>query len=109
MLRPHGLEKYFTHRLGHGIGLQMHESPYLRGGSDDVILTGHTFSDEPGVYISDEVGSFLYRDEDVQMIDDSDSRQIGVRLEDSFYVDEAGNGVYLTEKVGGQAASPWQP
>ena len=34
----------------------MHESPYLRGGSDDIILTGHTFSDEPGVYIPDEVG-----------------------------------------------------
>jgi len=54
-LRPHGWEKYFTHRLGHGIGLQMHETPYLRGGSDDIILTGHTFSDEPGVYIPDEV------------------------------------------------------
>ncbi|KAF9648988.1 Creatinase/aminopeptidase [Thelephora ganbajun] len=88
VLKPYGWEKYFTHRLGHGIGLQMHESPYLRGGSDDIILTGHTFSDEPGVYISDE---------------------IGVRLEDSFYIDESGNGVYLTEKAGGQATSPWQP
>jgi len=64
VLKPYGWEKYFTHRLGHGIGLQMHESPYLRGGSDDIILNGHTFSDEPGVYIADEVGGFLNYDKD---------------------------------------------
>ena len=33
----------------------MHEQPYLRGGSHDVIRTGHTFSDEPGVYIEGKV------------------------------------------------------
>ena len=63
VLKPHGWERYFTHRLGHGIGLEMHESPYLRGGSSDIILTGHTFSDEPGVYIPDEVGGFSGLDE----------------------------------------------
>ena len=41
-----------------GIGLETHESPYLRGGSDDVLLTGHTFSDEPGIYIEGEVRHF---------------------------------------------------
>ena len=38
-----------------GIGLEVHESPYLRGGSEDIVLTGHTFSDEPGVYIEGKV------------------------------------------------------
>lgn len=38
-----------------GIGMEVHESPYLRGGSDDIILTGHAFSDEPGVYIEGQV------------------------------------------------------
>jgi hypothetical protein len=38
-----------------GIGLEGHESPYLRGGSDVVIEVGHTFSNEPGIYIEGEV------------------------------------------------------
>ncbi|CAL1704960.1 unnamed protein product [Somion occarium] len=82
------LAPFFTHRLGHGIGIEGHESPYLRGGSDDIILTGHTFSDEPGVYIEGE---------------------IGVRLEDCFYINEIGEAVYLTAGVGGQATNPWKP
>lgn len=56
VLEKKGLADYFTHRLGHGIGIEMHESPYLTGGSEDLILTGHTFSDEPGVYIDGDVG-----------------------------------------------------
>lgn len=41
--------------------MEVHESPYLRGGSDDIILTGHTFSDEPGVYIEAQVSDdFFY-------------------------------------------------
>ncbi|GJE95184.1 creatinase/aminopeptidase [Phanerochaete sordida] len=83
-----GYGPYFTHRLGHGIGLEGHEAPYLRGGSEDIILTGHTFSDEPGVYIEGEVG---------------------VRLEDCFYVDDDGRPVFLTAGVGGQAGSAWEP
>ncbi|KAI0093553.1 Creatinase/aminopeptidase [Irpex rosettiformis] len=83
-----GFGQHFTHRLGHGIGLEVHESPYLRGGSDDIILTGHAFSDEPGVYIEG---------------------QVGVRLEDCFYIDQDGSAVFLTAGVGGQAGSPWEP
>ncbi|KAG6832685.1 hypothetical protein H0H92_012257 [Tricholoma furcatifolium] len=83
-----GYASYFTHRLGHGIGLEVHEDPYLRGGSDVVIKTGHTFSDEPGVYIEGKVG---------------------VRLEDCFVIGEDGSAIYLTEGVGGQSLSPWAP
>lgn len=35
--------------------MEGHEQPYLRGGAHDVIRTGHTFSDEPGVYIEGKV------------------------------------------------------
>ena len=50
-----GYGEAFTHRLGHGIGLETHEQPYLRGGSRDMIQTGHAFSNEPGVYIEGQV------------------------------------------------------
>ncbi|TBU35812.1 Creatinase/aminopeptidase [Dichomitus squalens] len=88
IIKDAGYGEFFTHRLGHGIGLEVHESPYLRGGSDDIILTGHTFSDEPGIYIEGKVG---------------------VRLEDCFYIDEDGSAKFLTAGVGGPASGPWSP
>ena len=48
--------RYFTHRLGHGIGLDMHEWYYAVGGSRQPILSNMTLSDEPGVYIPGEFG-----------------------------------------------------
>ncbi|KAF8436944.1 peptidase M24, structural domain-containing protein [Boletus edulis BED1] len=87
-LARRGLSPYFTHRLGHGIGLEDHEAPYLRGGSDIVINSGHTFSNEPGVYIKGKVG---------------------IRLEDCFYINDGGAAVYLTEDVGAQARDPLHP
>lgn len=48
--------KFFTHRLGHGLGLDGHEHPYLVRGSKTVLEPGMTFSNEPGVYIPGEFG-----------------------------------------------------
>ncbi|HKT46374.1 MAG TPA: Xaa-Pro peptidase family protein [Candidatus Acidoferrales bacterium] len=48
--------KFFTHRLGHGIGLDGHEHPYLVRGSKTVLEPGMTFSNEPGIYIPGEFG-----------------------------------------------------
>src|SRR6202030_914709 len=48
--------KYFTHRLGHGIGLDGHEHPYLVRGSTTVLEPGMAFSNEPGIYIPGEFG-----------------------------------------------------
>lgn len=61
--------KYFTHRVGHGIGMEGHEYPYLVRGNTLKLQPGMTFSDEPGIYIYDE---------------------FGVRLEDCFVVTEDG-------------------
>ena len=48
--------KYFTHRVGHGIGLDGHEHPYLVRGSETVLEPGMTFSNEPGIYVPGEFG-----------------------------------------------------
>ncbi len=54
--------KYFTHRLGHGIGMDGHEWPYLVRGNTLPLAPGMTFSDEPGIYIRGEFGVRLEDD-----------------------------------------------
>ena len=61
--------KYFSHRLGHGIGMDGHEWPYLVRGNTLPLAAGMTFSDEPGIYIEGE---------------------FGVRVEDDMYITEDG-------------------
>lgn len=65
--------KYFTHRLGHGIGLDGHEHPYLVRGSKTVLMPGMTFSDEPGIYIP---GEFGLRCEDLMAIAEDGPAQL---------------------------------
>jgi Xaa-Pro dipeptidase len=48
--------KYFTHRLGHGIGMDGHEWYYLVGGNKRLMEAGNMFSNEPGIYIPGEFG-----------------------------------------------------
>lgn len=60
---------YFTHRVGHGLGMDVHEWPYLVKGNTLPLAPGMTFSDEPGIYIPGE---------------------FGVRLEDDWAVTEDG-------------------
>ena len=51
-----GLDQYFTHSLGHGIGLQIHEYPVLAPRGEEVLTDGMVFSDEPGLYFPGEYG-----------------------------------------------------
>jgi len=70
VIEKHGFGKgyaLFSHRLGHGIGLNGHEFPYLVQGNNLPLQAGMTFSNEPGIYIAGE---------------------IGVRLEDCIYITE---------------------
>jgi len=48
--------RYFTHRLGHGIGLDDHEWPYMVRGDRTKLAAGMTFTDEPGIYVPGELG-----------------------------------------------------
>ena len=61
--------KYFAHRVGHGLGMDMHEWPYLVRGNKTKLLVGMTTSDEPGVYLPGE---------------------FGIRLEDDMHITENG-------------------
>jgi Xaa-Pro dipeptidase len=60
--------KYFTHRVGHGIGMDGHEWTYLVKGNTTKLRPGMCFSDEPGIYIPGEMG---VRHEDVITITES--------------------------------------
>ena len=53
---------HFTHRVGHGIGMDGHEWPYLVRGNTQPLEAGMTFSDEPGIYLRGEFGVRLEDD-----------------------------------------------
>ena len=50
VLRAHGMEDLFTHGTGHGVGLQIHESPWAGPAATDVLAIGNVITVEPGVY-----------------------------------------------------------
>ncbi|MDN5790467.1 MAG: Xaa-Pro peptidase family protein [Micrococcales bacterium] len=62
VLREAGLAEYFIHRTGHGIGLDVHEEPYIIAGNDLPLEAGMAFSIEPGVYVP---GTWGARIEDI--------------------------------------------
>lgn len=51
-----GYGQYFNHRLGHGLGMDVHEYPSIMAGNDMIIEEGMCFSVEPGIYIPGKVG-----------------------------------------------------
>lgn len=55
-LAARGWGKFFTHSLGHGIGLNIHEEPRVSPSNGTVFQDGMVFSDEPGVYLAGELG-----------------------------------------------------
>lgn len=51
-----GYGPQFMHRTGHGLGIDIHEPPYITATSDSVLYEGHVFSIEPGIYLPDRFG-----------------------------------------------------
>ncbi len=60
-----GYGEFFIHRTGHGIGLDVHEEPYLVEGNPAALAAGMAFSVEPGIYLP---GRFGVRIEDIVFI-----------------------------------------
>ncbi len=81
VLKEAELDKYFTHSLGHGIGVNIHEFPRLSPKSCDILKDGMVFSDEPGVYFEGDFGiriedSVALKDGRVISLTDSDKNLI---------------------------------
>jgi Xaa-Pro dipeptidase len=70
--------KYFTHRLGHGLGMDGHEWPYLVRGNTTKLQPNVTTSNEPGVYIRGE---------------------FGIRLEDDMHITESGAELFTPQSL----------
>lgn len=67
-----GYGDYFIHRIGHGIGTEVHEHPYVTETNTEPVQVGHAFSIEPGIYIPDQWGIRL---EDIVVIDPDGPRR----------------------------------
>ena len=50
------LGEYFVHRTGHGVGLEVHEGPFIRSGNEQELRPGNVFTIEPGVYLPHRFG-----------------------------------------------------
>jgi Xaa-Pro dipeptidase len=72
-----GYGEYFTHRLGHGLGIDVHEAPYMVGHDRTVLAPGMTFTSEPGIYLP---GRFGVRIEDDIVCTDRGSASLSPRV-----------------------------
>lgn len=79
-----GLGERFVHRTGHGIGLDVHEEPYIVSGNSRTLEPGMTFSVEPGVYLD---GSWGARIEDIVVVTADGVERLNARPRDLLVLD----------------------
>jgi D-alanyl-D-alanine dipeptidase len=76
VLADAGLAEYFVHRTGHGIGLSVHEEPYIVAGNDLPLQVGMAFSVEPGIYFPGRWGA---RIEDIVVVGEDGAQSVNNR------------------------------
>jgi Xaa-Pro aminopeptidase len=79
VLEHAGLADYFVHRTGHGIGLSVHEEPYIVAGNDQPLAEGMAFSVEPGIYLPGQWGA---RIEDIVIVTADGALPVNTRPHD---------------------------
>lgn len=75
IMEEHGYGQYFNNRIGHGLGIEVHEEPSVHGKNNTLATEGIVFTIEPGIYIPNE---------------------IGIRIEDTVYINEQGEAEVLS-------------
>ena len=65
-----GYGPYFGHSTGHGVGVDIHEHPWVRSGSSEELVAGSVFTIEPGIYLPERGG---------------------VRIENTYVLEDSGN------------------
>jgi Xaa-Pro aminopeptidase len=73
VLKEEGLSAYFNHGLGHGVGIDIHEEPYLNSQSETELIVGDVVTIEPGVYLAGYGG---VRIEDMLLVQRGTSRTL---------------------------------
>lgn len=83
VLAEAGLAEFFVHRTGHGIGLSVHEEPYIVAGNDLPLVPGMAFSIEPGIYFP---GNWGARIEDIVIVTEDGAHPVNTRPHDLIVV-----------------------
>ncbi|MGK2853221.1 MAG: M24 family metallopeptidase, partial [Microbacteriaceae bacterium] len=82
-LEAEGLAQAFVHRTGHGIGLSVHEEPYIVAGNEITLKPGMAFSVEPGIYFPGQWGA---RIEDIVIVTEDGVESVNQRPHDLVVV-----------------------
>jgi len=83
VLAAEGLAEVFVHRTGHGIGLSVHEEPYIVSGNEITLTPGMAFSVEPGIYFPGHWGA---RIEDIVIVTEDGAESVNRRPHDLVVV-----------------------
>lgn len=82
MLEESGIAQYFTHGLGHGLGIEIHEAPTLSHKREDALIAGDVVTVEPGVYVEGWGGLRL---EDDYVVTENGAERLTDKLNQCFY------------------------